>query len=141
MIAKQSESRPDSSSTSSSVSGASVLSCEAATSRNLAAITGLSAVLTPASHESCSRFFTGASAVRVMVASPSSPPQVRCRQIRQSDLDAVADLLARGFPAKPRKYWTSALDRLAGRSAPEGCPPFGYLLEAEGAVVGALLLI
>jgi hypothetical protein len=76
-----------------------------------------------------------------MVASPSSPPQVRCRQIRQSDLDAVADLLARGFPAKPRKYWTSALDRLAARGAPEGCPPFGYLLEAEGAVVGALLLI
>jgi len=76
-----------------------------------------------------------------MVASPSSPPQVRCRQIRQSDLDAVADLLARGFPAKPRKYWTSALDRLAERGAPEGLPPFGYLLEAEGAVVGALLLI
>jgi hypothetical protein len=76
-----------------------------------------------------------------MVASPPSPPQVRCRQIRQTDLGAVADLLTRGFEVKPRKYWTSALDRLAKRGSPEGCPPFGYLLEAEGAVVGALLLI
>src|SRR5271155_5317444 len=142
MIAKHSESRPDSSSTASSVSGASFLSCAAATSRNLAAITGLSVVLKRASHESCSSTVTsGLSAVRVMVASPSSPPQVRCRQIRQSDLDAVADVLARGFPAKPRKYWTSALDRLAERGAPEGCPTFGYLLEADGAVVGVLLLI
>jgi hypothetical protein len=74
-----------------------------------------------------------------MVASPSSPPQVRCRQIR--DPDAVADLLAQGFPAKPRKYWTSALDRLGQRSAPDGCPPFGCRHEAEGAVVGALLSI
>ena len=31
--------------------------------------------------------------------------------------------------------------RLQGRGAPEGCPPFGYLLEADGQVVGALLLI
>ena len=73
-----------------------------------------------------------------MVASPS---QVRCRQIRQADLEAVADLLARGFPARPRKYWTSALARLAARSAPEGCPRFGYLLEADGVPAGVLLLI
>jgi hypothetical protein len=71
---------------------------------------------------------------------PSSPP-VRCRQIKADDLDAVSDLLARGFPAKPRKYWTTALERLAARGAPEGCPEFGYLLEADGVVVGALLLI
>jgi hypothetical protein len=76
-----------------------------------------------------------------MVASPSPPPQVRCRQIRQDDLDAVADLLARGFPARPRKYWTSALARLAAHGAPEGCPRFGYLIDADGAAVGVLLLI
>jgi hypothetical protein len=73
-----------------------------------------------------------------MVASPS---QVRCRQIRQADLEAVADLLAQGFPARSRKYWTSALARLAARQAPDGCPQFGYLLEADGAVAGVLLLI
>jgi len=53
----------------------------------------------------------------------------------------VADLLARGFPAKPRKYWTTALERLANRGSPEGCPTFGYLLEAESRVVGVVLLI
>jgi hypothetical protein len=73
-----------------------------------------------------------------MVTSPSSPPQVRCRQIR--DPDAVADLLAQGFPAKPRKYWTSAPDRLSKRIAPDGAAPLGCRHEAEGAVVGALLL-
>jgi hypothetical protein len=71
----------------------------------------------------------------------SPPPQVRCRQIGPGDLDAVADLLTRGFPARPRKYWTTALERLEARSAPDGCPQFGYLLEADGRVVGALLLI
>jgi len=71
----------------------------------------------------------------------SPPPRVRCRQIGLADLEAVADLLTRGFPARPRKYWTTALARLQARGAPEGCPQFGYLLEAEGHVVGALLLI
>jgi hypothetical protein len=71
----------------------------------------------------------------------SSVAQIRCRQIKAADLEAVADLLARGFPAKPRKYWTSALDRLAARNVPENSPQFGYLLEADGAVVGVLLLI
>jgi hypothetical protein len=33
------------------------------------------------------------------------------------------------------------LARLETRGAPEGCPDFGYLLEADGSVVGALLLI
>jgi hypothetical protein len=53
----------------------------------------------------------------------------------------VTELLARGFPGRPRKYWTTALTKLASHGAPEGCPEFGYLLEADGAVVGALLLI
>jgi hypothetical protein len=67
--------------------------------------------------------------------------QIRCRQIKAADLEAVADLLTRGFASRPRKYWTTALQRLAARGAPEGCPEFGYLLEADGAIVGVLLLI
>jgi hypothetical protein len=53
----------------------------------------------------------------------------------------VIDLLVRGFPKKPRAYWTRALARLALRSTPEGLPRFGYLLESDGAVVGVQLLI
>ncbi|MFI4976016.1 MAG: GNAT family N-acetyltransferase [Caulobacterales bacterium] len=69
------------------------------------------------------------------------PPKVRCRQIDETDLDAVAQLLAQGFPGRPRKYWTNGLDRLRAHAGPDGCPEFGYLLEADGAVVGAILLI
>jgi hypothetical protein len=79
---------------------------------------------------------------KVMVVSPNmSSPQIRCRQIRTADLQAVADLLTRGFPDRPRKYWTTALARLEARGAPEGCPQFGYLLEADGRAAGVLLLI
>jgi len=69
------------------------------------------------------------------------PPKVRCRQIAMGDLGAVAALLTAGFPGRPRKYWTSGLDRMADRAPVEGCPRFGYLLEADGVIVGTILLI
>jgi hypothetical protein len=71
----------------------------------------------------------------------SPQPKIRCRLIEEGDLDAVADRLTRGFPARTRKYWTSALERLATRVAPEGCPRFGYMLDADGVAAGVLLLI
>jgi len=74
-----------------------------------------------------------------MPASPS--PRIRCRQIAADDLDAVAELLTTGFPDRTRKYWTTGLSRLTARTRVDGCPQFGYLLEADGAVVGAILLI
>jgi hypothetical protein len=70
-----------------------------------------------------------------------SPPKVTCRTIEELDLNAVADLLTRGFPRRTRKYWTNALQRLGGHATPEGYPRFGYLLEAEGVTVGVLLQI
>jgi hypothetical protein len=71
----------------------------------------------------------------------SSLPKIRCRLIEKSDLDGIADLLTRGFPARTRKYWTKALDQLATRATPPDCPRFGYMLDAEGAAAGVLLLI
>jgi hypothetical protein len=71
----------------------------------------------------------------------SSLPKIRCRLIEESDLDGIADLLTRGFPARTRKYWTKALDQLATRATPPDCPRFGYMLDAQGAAVGVLLLI
>jgi hypothetical protein len=58
-----------------------------------------------------------------------------------SDLEAVTDTLVRGFPDRPRAYWTRALETLRTRQRPAGCPRFGFLLEAQGGVVGVLLLI
>jgi len=71
----------------------------------------------------------------------SSLPKIRCRLIEESDLDGIADLLTRGFPARTRKYWTKALAQLAKRATPQDCPRFGYMLDAEGAAAGVLLLI
>jgi hypothetical protein len=66
---------------------------------------------------------------------------IRCRQIGEADIAAVAALLGRGFPNRTRQFWTDALDRLARREAPPGFPKYGYLLESGDGPVGALLLI
>ncbi len=72
--------------------------------------------------------------------SPAAP-KVRCRQIAEADLEAVADLLREGFPERSRKYWTSGFARMQARTPPDGAPRFGYVLEADGALVGVLLLL
>ncbi|MBR0716251.1 acyl-CoA acyltransferase [Bradyrhizobium liaoningense] len=65
---------------------------------------------------------------------------VRCREISESDVDAVADLLTRGF-GRSRAYWMQGLRRQALRGVPEGYPRFGYMLDHDGAPVGVLLLL
>ncbi len=71
----------------------------------------------------------------------TSPRKVRCRPIGPPDLRAVAALLAHGFPARPLAYWSGGLERLARRDVPDGFPRFGFMLEADGTPVGAILLI
>ena len=68
-------------------------------------------------------------------------PQIRCREIAASDIDAVADLLTRGFVGRTRDYWLQGLRRQAAREVPENYPRFGYMLVHEGMPVGVLLLI
>jgi len=52
-------------------------------------------------------------------------PKIRCREIRESDIDAVADLLMRGFVGRARDYWMQGLRRQAARKLPSGYPRFG----------------
>jgi hypothetical protein len=66
---------------------------------------------------------------------------IRCREIGIADLDAIADLLTRGFARRSRDYWIDGLRRSAVREVPEGFPRFGYMLDHEGTPVGVLLLI
>ena len=66
---------------------------------------------------------------------------IRCREITPGDLEAVADLLTRGFRGRRRDYWLKGLNRQAGREIPEDYPRFGYILDHDGTPVGALLLI
>ncbi len=66
--------------------------------------------------------------------------QIRCREISEPDIEAVAELLARGF-GRPLDYWLQGLRRQAVREAPQGYPRFGYMLDSGGVPVGALLLL
>jgi hypothetical protein len=70
-----------------------------------------------------------------------SATKVRCRRILDSDILAVAELLARGFPARPHKFWLRVLARMSERSPPDNHAKYGYLLESEGTPRGVLLLI
>jgi hypothetical protein len=68
-------------------------------------------------------------------------PAIRCRQIVEADIPAVAILLSRGFPNRTGQFWLHALARLQGLQPPTGLPKYGYLLESGGEPVGAILLI
>jgi|SRR5579872_1094483 hypothetical protein len=74
-----------------------------------------------------------------MIASARSP--VKCRLIGDADCEAVADRLAREFPARSRDYWLAALHRMGRRPPLAEYPRYGHLLESEGQVVGVLLQI
>jgi hypothetical protein len=67
--------------------------------------------------------------------------KIRCREISGTDIDAVADLLTRGFVGRSREYWMQGLRRQAVREVPEGYPRFGYMLDNDGLAVGVLLLL
>jgi hypothetical protein len=67
--------------------------------------------------------------------------KVRCREITDADIEAVADLLTRGFVGRTPDYWRRGLRRQAERDIPADCPRYGYLLEAGGEPVGVLLLL
>src|SRR5580692_8715771 len=67
--------------------------------------------------------------------------KLRCREISEADLDAVADLLTRGFAGRSREYWMQGLRRQAAREVPKGYPRFGYMLDGDGDAVGVLLLL
>jgi len=76
-----------------------------------------------------------------MLSPSPGAPTLRCRQIAETDLEAVAALLARGFPGRGRGFWQDALSRLTQRESPPGLPQYGYLLASDGAIVGAILVI
>jgi hypothetical protein len=76
-----------------------------------------------------------------IVTMSGSAPAIRCRQIGEADVPAVARLLSRGFPNRSRRFWLRALTRLEEYQPPEGLPKYGYLLETKGEAVGAILLI
>jgi len=68
----------------------------------------------------------------------SAAPPLRRRQIEESDIEAIAALLARGFPTRNRQFWLGAFAQLRRHATPPSLPKYGYLLESG---VRAVLLI
>src|ERR1700730_5283276 len=66
---------------------------------------------------------------------------ILARQIGQTDIPEVVTLLAGGFNNHSPQFWRQALMHLTNHPTPAGLPKYGYLLESNGAVVGAILLI
>lgn len=66
---------------------------------------------------------------------------MRIRPITNDDISGVIELLLLGFPARSRAYWARGLEHLAGCSAPSEMPKYGYVIEADGELVGIILLI
>jgi hypothetical protein len=78
----------------------------------------------------------------VNAAQVNAAPKIRCRQVADGDLDALADLLKRGFGARrTHAFWRHVLAGLKARAVPDGMPRYGYLLENAGVPVGAILLM
>ena len=71
---------------------------------------------------------------------PSSGIRLRVREIMEADHEGVARLLARGFQ-RPVWYYARALERLSRHPTPPGRSKYGFLMEADGVPVGAVLLI
>jgi hypothetical protein len=76
-----------------------------------------------------------------MTVEPQANPRVRCRPIAQGDLDGLADLLTRGFPASRRSYWTDGFARWKHVPQLEGVPRYGYVLDSGFGPVGVIFLI
>lgn len=76
-----------------------------------------------------------------MTIEPQARGRLRCRPIADTDLDGLADFLARGFPRTTRSYWTAGFTRWQMLPMIEGMPRYGYVLDDGQAIVGTILLI
>jgi hypothetical protein len=66
---------------------------------------------------------------------------VICSPARDDHVNRIVECLERGFPRRPKSYWFSAFERMSRLPVVEGYPRYGYMLTANGEVVGVILLI
>ena len=66
--------------------------------------------------------------------------RLHARDITDSDLEAVATLLGKGIGYSD-EYFLQLLNRLTSHSTPAGYLKYGRLLECDGKIVGAIILI
>jgi hypothetical protein len=66
--------------------------------------------------------------------------EILTREITVSDFDAVAEFLGNGIGYVP-EYFLHLLQFMAQHPTPAGFPKYGRLLESDGAIVGAIILL
>ena len=66
---------------------------------------------------------------------------IRCRQIVESDIPAVAELLLRGLPGRSLDFWLCGLQRMSTIALPPGVARYGFVLDNDGVLVGVTLMI
>lgn len=76
-----------------------------------------------------------------MMTDEGAPPRVRCRAIADGDIEAVVQLLRRGFPSRAESYWRNGFARQRERPLPDGVPRYGFTLVGEEGPVGVVLLL
>ncbi len=70
----------------------------------------------------------------------SSRSRLRVREIAIADFDRVAEFLGKGIGYSNR-YFLRLLQRMTEHPTPAGFPKYGRLLESEGSIVGAIILM
>jgi len=73
-------------------------------------------------------------------ASSRNKSGLRVREITPADFDRVAELLGEGIGFS-NQYFLDLLQRMTQHSTPAGFPKYGRLLESDGSIVGAIILI
>ena len=68
------------------------------------------------------------------------PKQIRSREIRDDDCGMLAEFLGNGLGYSNHQFQL-IFQQLAKHSTPEGFPRYGYVLESDDKIVGAILLI
>lgn len=76
-----------------------------------------------------------------MSADSPAISRVNIRQIVESDLHALSEMLTDGFRIHPRAFWSESLARIAARPAIAGMPRIGYVLETDCGLVGVILML
>src|SRR5262249_3563801 len=77
-----------------------------------------------------------------MLDSPKTLPRVRFRQITDTDVNDVVELLTRGFaPRRSRAFWQDVMARLGGHARASGARRSRSMLDDGSAPVGVILLI
>jgi hypothetical protein len=77
-----------------------------------------------------------------MLDTPKTLARVSFRQIADSDVNDVVELLTRGFaPRRSRRFWQVMMAQLAAHTTPPGAPRYGYMLDDGRGPVGTILLV